>query len=173
MTKQNSTPNLLLKFNNLIARLENWLLILIVLLMVVFSFLQVVLRNVFSEGILAGDIILRHMVLWVGFIGASLATREERHITIDVFSRFLKGRLKLFVAILINLFSAAIALLLAQASYTFVMQEKEFETILFNNVPAWYFQIIIPIGFILITLRFVIISIDKIVGLFKTEGAQV
>ena len=154
--------SLINQLNTAIARFENWLLVLIVMIMVIFSFFQVVMRNVFSEGILAGDIILRHLVLWVGFIGASLATRDERHITIDVFSRFLKGRIKLIAAIIVNFFSLLVGYFLTVAAIHFVQMEKEFGTALFSSVPSWYFQVIIPIGFALITMRFLLISIEKV-----------
>lgn len=160
------------KVNAIIAQVESWILVAIVLIMVLFSFAQVVLRNVFDQGILWGDIFLRHLVLWVGFIGASVATREEKHINIDVFSRFAKGRLKYFVQSLVSLFAAFVSFLLTQASWTFVMEEKEFATMLFNDIPAWYFQIIIAIGFALMTLRFIINSLEKIHKGFSAKPEQ-
>ncbi len=155
------------------ARLEEWILIIVVMSMVLFSFLQVVLRNVLSEGILGGDIVLRHLVLWVGFIGASLATRSERHINIDVFSRFLKGRAKLVGGIVVNLFSALIAYFLTSASISFVLMEREYQTVLFGTVESWYFQIIIPIGFAIITFRFLILTLDRLILFFSgTEDEE-
>lgn len=160
------------RINNTAARLEEWILIIVVMGMVFFSFLQVVLRNVLSEGILGGDIVLRHLVLWVGFIGASLATRSERHINIDIFSRFLKGRAKRLSGIIVNLFSAVIAYFLTSASVSFVLMEREFKTILFGSVESWYFQIIIPIGFAIITFRFLVLSLDELVQFFSDAGDE-
>ena len=160
---------ILQKLNTYIARFESWVLVIIVLCMVLLSFAQVVLRNVFDQGILWGDIFLRHLVLWVGFIGASIATHENKHINIDVFNRLMKGKSKLFSQALVNIFAAVISCLLMQASWTFVMEEKEFETILFNDIPAWYFQIIIPVGFGLMTVRFVINLMQNLVDTFSSK----
>jgi len=160
------------KLNSYVARLESWILVVIVLLMVVLSFSQVVLRNVFDHGILWGDIFLRHLVLWVGFIGASIATQEEKHINIDVFTRFVKGKGKFITQALVNIFAATVSFLLMQAAWFFVMEEKEFETMLFNNIPAWYFQIIIPVGFGLMTIRFIINCIQKLVDGFSIKEEQ-
>jgi len=52
--------NRLRKINNYIARIEEVLLLVIVLLMVLLSFTQVVLRNLFDHGIIWGDIFLRN-----------------------------------------------------------------------------------------------------------------
>ena len=160
------------RLNNAVARLEEWILITVVMSMVLFSFLQVVLRNVLSEGLMGGDIVLRHLVLWVGFIGASLATRSERHINIDVFSRFLKGRAKLVGKIIVNLFSALIAYLLTSASVSFVLMEREFKTVLFGSVESWYFQVIIPIGFAIITFRFLVLALDKLIQFYTGTGNE-
>ncbi|GAB4371076.1 MAG: C4-dicarboxylate TRAP transporter small permease protein DctQ [Calditrichia bacterium] len=142
--------------DNGLALIENVLLITLLAVMVLMAFFQVILRNVFSEGILWGDIFLRHLVLWVGFVGASLATRESKHINIDVLSRLAsKGKLP-FVRMIIDLISAAVCFVLARAGYKFLMYEIEARTTLFKNVPAWLFQLIIPVGFALIGFRFLL-----------------
>ena len=61
--------------NKWIEKTETVLLIVILTVMILLSFLQVLLRNFFDQGLLWGDIFLRNLVLWVGFLGASLATR--------------------------------------------------------------------------------------------------
>ena len=153
--------------NKNIEKIESALLVLIVSVMVLLAFTQVVLRNLFDQGILWGDIFLRHLVLWVGFIGASLATRQEKHITIDLFGRMVSGRWKSVVQVLTNLFSAGVCLLLAYAGWNFVMEERVAGTIIFNNIPAWYFQIIIPLGFLMMTFRFLILSLKYFIYLVK------
>jgi TRAP-type C4-dicarboxylate transport system permease small subunit len=45
-----------------------------------------------------------------------------------------------------------------------------FETILFNDIPAWYFQLIIPIGFSLMAMRFIINTIDILLDPEKNKG---
>jgi TRAP-type C4-dicarboxylate transport system permease small subunit len=156
--------------NKWIERAETAVLVLVLGFMVIFAFLQVVLRNIFNEGILWGDIFLRHLVLWVGFLGASLATREAKHINIDVFTRFLSDKGKAILHLITNLFSVFICLLLSKAGWTFVQDEKMMGTTIFSEVPAWYFQIIIPIGFLLMAFRFLIQSFENIRSLAEKKG---
>ncbi len=146
--------SLLKRINEWIARFETFILVFIVLFMVFLAALQIVLRKFFDYGILWGDIFLRQLVLWVSFIGASLATKENKHINMDLLGRSLKGHWKTAGEVVIHLFSAYIALLLALAGWHFVQSEIEFGSTVFNNVPSWYFEIIIPIGFGLMALRF-------------------
>ena len=153
---------LIRKINNFIAAIEEWFLVVMILFMVLFAFLQVLLRNLFGEGILWGDPLLRHLVLWVGFVGASLATRSKEHINMDVFGRLLKERTQLIVQVIINIFAVAVTWVLTNAAWTFIIEEKEFGDTLFSDIPVWYFQIIIPLGFLLMMIRFIIITIEKI-----------
>ena len=71
-------------FDRWLARTEGIALVLFLGAMVGVSFLQVILRNVFQSGIDGADVLLRHGVLWVALLGASLATRQARHIRIDI-----------------------------------------------------------------------------------------
>ena len=164
--------NIVQRINAFVAQIESWILVVIVLLMVSMSFAQVVLRNVFDQGILWGDIFLRHLVLWVGFIGASLATREEKHINIDVLSRFLKERHKRVMGGVVYLFAVYITWLLADAAWEFVMEEREYETMLFQDIAAWPFQIIIPIGFWIMSVRFVLVAVEKWIGAFNYKPEE-
>ncbi|MBI2341120.1 MAG: TRAP transporter small permease subunit, partial [Deltaproteobacteria bacterium] len=65
-----------------LSRTISVFLILAMAAMIVLGFLQVVLRNFFGSGISWADVTVRHLVLWVGFFGAVLATIENRHITL-------------------------------------------------------------------------------------------
>lgn len=155
----------LIGFDKKLASAETTLIILLLSVMVLMAFLQVVLRNLFSYGIVWGDIFLRHLVLWVGFIGASLATRESKHINIELLSRITPRRVMPYVRILIDLVSAGICLLLARAGLNFLLMEIEADTTIFLQVPAWIFQLIIPVGFALIALRFLLQIAEQVAEL--------
>lgn len=139
---------------------ERGLLVLLFSLMILLAFSQVVLRNVFSTGIIWADPLLRNAVLWIGFFGASLATREDKHIRIDILGRYLKPRAAAAAGALTDLFTLAVCLVLADASRTFVLNEIEFHDALVTiggfAVPTWWSQLILPAGFLLISLRLVV-----------------
>ena len=72
-----------------LAKLEGAVIITMLSVMVVLAFVQVLLLNIFSFGFLWGDPFLRYLVLWVGFLGAVLATKEEKHFGVELLNRFL------------------------------------------------------------------------------------
>ncbi len=144
--------------------IENSLVIVLFSSMVILAFLQVVLRNVFSTGFLWADPLLRHMVLWIGLIGASLATEQVKHLNLDIITRFVSSKTQNILRIITNLFAGIITIFIAEAGWTFLQNEIESGEIILSigrfNFPAWWFQIIIPIGFGLMAFRFFIRAVE-------------
>lgn len=150
---------LLQKIDALLNKAEGGLLILLLAVMILLAFVQVVLRNAFSSGILWADILLRHLVLWIGFLGAALATSSDRHISIDALTRFLPERIKRGVNTLSSLFAAFISFLFFRAALTFIESERLDGSTVYAEIPSWYAEAIIPIGFGLLFIHFLIRAI--------------
>ncbi len=144
------------KLIHLIHRLEDGLLIITLGAMILLALSQIILRNVFDTGIEWTDPLLRVLVLWLGLLGAIAATRQNRHITIDVISRLLPRSGQMITAIISNLFSASICAVISYYAAMFVVMEYEDGIIAFANIPAWLCESIIPLGFGLMALRFVV-----------------
>ncbi len=143
-----------------LLRVVDTVLILLFFLMLGLSISQVTMRYFFGGGTLWGDIAARELVLWVGFLGAVIATRESKHFHIDVLTRFLKKRHQYWLQSFSNLFSAVVCYYLGQASITFVQLDPQGKTIL--NVPTMVMSSIIPIGFFVMMIQFVIQMVGNI-----------
>ena len=152
----------LLHVDRAIASAETALLVCILGVMVLLGFAQVLLRNFFSFGFPWVDSFLRHMVLWIAFLGASLAVQERKHLNIDVLTRLLPETWKRFSWLLTDLFAAVVCFAFLKASLTFLSNEIYHGMILFLGIPTWYFQIIIPIGYGMLCFRFLIKVIEDI-----------
>lgn len=138
------------------AAIVESLLVFFLLAMVVIITSQVVLRNFFESGIYWADIAARNMVLWVALLGAMLATRSRQHVAIDVLVRFIPRRARNTVRIVLDAMASSVAFLLARASLAFVLDERRMGTMLFEGMPAWIAQTIIPFGFAMISLEYAI-----------------
>jgi C4-dicarboxylate transporter, DctQ subunit len=152
-----------------IARVEQTLIVTFLGFMILLAFLQIFLRNFFSTGLDWGDQLLRNLVLWIGFIGATLATKEGKHINIDVVSRWLPSLGKNVVTFIIHLFSFFICCLLTYATLKFIKNEVQMENMTFLNIPAWVPEMILPITFSLMTFRFGLRSFEALSGMGKTS----
>lgn len=145
-----------------IRLIEDGLLALLLSLMIVLAGLQIVLRNVWDAGLVWGDPLLRVLVLWTGLLGAMAATRDDNHITIDVLSRFLPPRVKNVARLITDLFAAAVCALLTWHGARFVLLDREFGVLAFGAVPAWVCELILPVGFGIMALRFFLASLRRI-----------
>jgi len=137
-----------------IGRTEQTLLVAFLGFIILIAFLQIVLRNFLSTGLDWGDSLVRNLVLWIGFIGATLATKEGKHINIDVVSRWLPSLGRNIVTRVIHLFSFFVCGGLTYAALKFIKNEAQMGNRTFLELPAWVPELILPVTFILMTFRF-------------------
>jgi TRAP-type C4-dicarboxylate transport system permease small subunit len=152
------------RLDKIIGRMEQFLVAILLSLMIIVVFSQIVLRNFFYTGLSWGDPLVRYLVLWVGFIGASIATKEGRHITIDVLSRWISGRWNIFIQVITSLFSAFICGLLTFAALKFIRNEVQIGVITFLGIPSWMPPLIIPVTLGLMALRFALLPFKAVSG---------
>ncbi len=137
-----------------LARVEESILSLFLVVMILLTCLQILLRTFFSTGISWADPLLRYLVLWTGFLGAATATSQGKHIAMDVISFLVPQSMKSWLQITTNLFSAVIAGFLTWAAYLFILSERQFGTGRLLELPSWIWNLIFPVAFSLIALRF-------------------
>jgi C4-dicarboxylate transporter DctQ subunit len=135
--------------------IEDGLLALMLFAMVLLASSQVIMRNFLDSGFSWGDPLLRLLVLWLGLMGAMVATRLDRHITVDALLRVLPPGLQHGSRILTKLATALVCALLAWHSARLVALDYEYHDVLFANVPAWLGDLILPFAFSVMTLRLV------------------
>lgn len=142
-----------------VHRIEDLSLVVMLTAMIGLASVQILLRNVFDSGLVWADPMLRVMVLWLSMIGASIASRHNKHIRIDLFSRFCSNRTNLSIQAAVNLFTAVVCFLIAWHGTRWVHWEYTDQMPGFAGIPAWMLEVIIPLSFALIGLRFCFMSI--------------
>src|SRR5690554_6205121 len=140
---------------------EDSLLLMILLSMILLAGAQIVLRNFFDYSLFWGDEMLRLMVLWLTVAGGLAASRMDRHISVEVLGRFLPDRLQAPVRIILDLFTATVCALISWQSARFVMSSYEYSDTVMVNFPAWIAQIVLPIGFALMTWRHLLFALKR------------
>ena len=100
------------------------------------------------------DVLLRHLVLIVGFLGAMLATRRRKHITIDALSKIIRGRTLIISNLVTTALSLAICIMLGLAGLDLVQLGLEFPKELSWWVDEWHLQLVFPIGFGFLSFHF-------------------
>jgi TRAP-type C4-dicarboxylate transport system permease small subunit len=133
---------------------ERWMLVALLLAMIALAFSQVVLRNMLSTGIGWADVAVRHLMLWVGLLGASVAAKENRHLSVDVASRLLPPKGVHALEAVLGLVTAGVCGLLFWASLLFMRSLYEFGTGTIEGLPAALAGMILPLAFAGLALRF-------------------
>lgn len=142
------------RWDDAIARWEKALVAVMLSTMIILALLQVLLRNAFATGISWGDPLVRNLVLWVGFIGATMATKEGKHINLDVVSRWIGGGGLWLVHAVVHFSSFCVCAILTYAALLFVINEARSGAVTFLMVPVWVPELVLPVTFGLMTLRF-------------------
>ncbi|MEM7612219.1 MAG: TRAP transporter small permease [Pseudomonadota bacterium] len=145
----------------LIRKLARWgkagedaALVLLLGAMILLASSQIVMRNMFDSGFIWADESLRLMVLWLALAGSVAASRADKHISINVLSRFLPATGQLLARVVTNLFTTGVCGLLAYHSWRFVAESREYEDTLLGGQPAWWFQVVLPVAFALMCWRY-------------------
>ena len=121
--------------------------------LVLMGCMQIFLRNFFHSGILWADPLMRHIVLWLGCLGAALATARVRHINIDVFSRLIPQQRKGIRRAVVYTATAIAAFFLGVAAQRLVADERAFGDVAFGTVKTWTLQTVMPFSFFVISYR--------------------
>jgi len=75
--------------SNLFFKLAEMLLVTMLAIMVIMVFGNVVLRYGFNSGIISSEELSRYLFIWITFLGAIIAFRENAHLGLDTVVRLL------------------------------------------------------------------------------------
>jgi TRAP-type C4-dicarboxylate transport system permease small subunit len=139
---------------SILNQIEETILGLFLIIMILIACVQILLRTVFSSGFSWADPFLRYLVLWSGFLGAAMATSQGKHLTLDIITFLVPKSMHPWLHVVTDLFSATVAGFLTWAAFLFIRSEIEFSSTALLSVPSWVWNLIFPIAFALIALRF-------------------
>jgi TRAP-type C4-dicarboxylate transport system permease small subunit len=152
-------PSVVSRLLRTTALVEDALLVMILAAMVILAAIQIILRNVFDDAILWAGPMLRVGVLWVGMIGAMVATRSDNQISIDAVSRFLPKLWKARVRVVTDLFTAIVAAVVAWSAFRLVLDDRAAGVTAVAFVPLWVCEAILPVAFGVIAIRYFLFAI--------------
>ncbi len=159
-----------------LERIEKTALIVLFCTMLGLSFVQVILRAGFSTGLLWADVFLRHLVLWVGFLGAVLAVNQKKHFAMDVLVHFFPRKLQCAIEVLADLFAIFVLYYLCVGAVNFFKDDAQSGSILFGigafQMPSAWMNVIIPAAFILMAVHFAFKTLEDLSRLFGAGKPQ-
>ena len=157
--------SLLIRLDRYGRAAENVALVTLLTSMMLLAVGQIVLRQVFSTGIIWADELVKIIVLWLAMFGAVAAARDNRHIRIDALSHLLPAIVVRYTRVFVDLFAAVVCAVVAWQAFRYMQLEIEFEDTVLIDTPAWIAHAIIPAAFGLMSYRFVVGVVARIANI--------
>ncbi len=144
------------------TRFEVWTVSLIGLAMVALPTIAAIVRRVSGHSIAGAAVYTQHLTLWIGFLGALLATAQGKHLALSAVEMMPAGRPQTFARSYAHALAALVNAALAYASTVMVIADRQHSDVLEGGVPEFVFELIMPIGFALMAVRFARLSPNRI-----------
>jgi TRAP-type C4-dicarboxylate transport system permease small subunit len=149
------------------ARSAGYALIATALLAGLVKLLLVLLPN----GLVWGPVVALACMLWVGFLGGSIATHEKRHLALEMGEKIWPARvapyvrsLAMLVTAVFALFLTALAVLSIRDHHASWLVNHLAGNLLPTEIPKWVVFLIFPYTFTIMTLRFVGLAFGALRG---------
>ena len=123
--------------------------------------IEVISRIFNSTGIVASSVLVQHLTLWVGFLGAVIATRRNKLLSLTTKPLFSTTKIIEWKNLVGKITSIFIVLLLAYGSWELVQVEMDFPVKIAPFISRWFAQLIMPVGFLFIAFFMIVNSFPK------------
>ena len=126
----------------------------------------------------ASQILVQHFTLWIGLLGGILAARQNKLLALTRELLFKKDKEIHFGKWVAKVTTFLVLVSLAWGSWELVKVEMQYPIDIAPNIPRWFAQIIMPLGFGLMAVQIYLNSYEKqlhritliIVGLLLSLG---
>ena len=140
---------------------ENTLAIVIFSAMTILPCFESISRVLSINSIPASQILVQHFTLWIGLLGAVLAARQNKLLALTrepLFQREKEIHLGRWLA---KVTTFLVLVSLTWGSWELVKVEMEYPIDIAPNIPRWFAQIIMPLGFGLMAIQVYANSYEK------------
>lgn len=121
----------------------------------VIIFVNVVMRYVFNTGFIWAEEFVRYEIVWLVFIGGSVAARKGIHIGVEAVLHVLPPVMERALKVIVGLICIGFCLALIVYGTELVAQTRVFnQRTSAMQAPFWIAQLAVPLGAALMLLRF-------------------
>lgn len=160
---QSGLPGIFGRIDNIISRVEAFMLALGVILMAINTCVNVIARFGFGEGLFFAGEINRILIIVITFAGIGYAARHGRHIRMSALYDALPVSGRKVLMILITFFTSLVMFFLCYYSVQYIVDLYEKGRILpALGLPIWSIYIWVPIGFAITGIQYFLTGIKNI-----------
>jgi C4-dicarboxylate transporter, DctM subunit len=126
------------------------------LLLAVLPVAELLLRACFNRGVPSSAGYVQNLTLWVGFLGAMVCAQRKKHLTMSTGVDRLPPACRKAASLFASAVSAGVAAALSWASAQFVRSDMDAPGRISDWLPVWVAELILPVSFGVIAVRFVL-----------------
>lgn len=148
--------------DKVIGFVEDWSLSLAVMIALVVAFINIIMRKATSHSLPWSDEVVRAVVYFTTYMGASAAIRNRSMIRIDALPqllRIVRKPLSVFGHLAMLVFSAMLIWLGGQLTYQVYLDPYATTTIL--EIPEWYLYAVLPLLGVMSIFRTLIVMVEE------------
>ena len=146
-------------------RLEEGLIAFLLALMTLITFGQVIARYIFNYSFVWALELVTFLFAWLIFLGMSYGVRVGSHIGVDALVKLLGPRSARAVAVIATLCCIGYALIVLVGGWIYVSKMHDIGALAQDlPIPVWIPELVMPLGFALLTFRFVQVLVPIIQG---------
>ncbi len=154
-----------------LGRAEDLLTAALLAAMLLLTFVQVVLRYVFNSGLVWALEATVYLFGWLVLLGISGAMRTNSHIAVDMLTKHLAAGAQKAVALLAVGLNLLYTALMLAGSWMLVTRLQAFGSLAHDiPLPRWVLLLSLPIGFALLGLRLVQVTVGIVRGTWGVSG---
>ena len=167
--------NILKSVNDVVDRIAKWVVSLAFGSMTILIFMQVIFRYVFKQSLSWSEELATYLFIWLTFIGASIAAREQTHINVAALVNSIRNvTVKKTLVVLANLLSMFFLGVLTYYGFNIALQILQFKQTS-ASMPFLYIGIVyfaVPIGSLIMFSHLLEINLAVIKGEKQVEGGH-
>jgi|TARA_B110000003_G_scaffold67886_1_gene68861 TRAP-type C4-dicarboxylate transport system permease small subunit len=133
------------------------------------SVIQIFMRLAFNSGLMWADELIKLFVLWATLIAAISASRQNKHLKIDLISKMINTKHALLLETFTGLVTCTICWVIAWNAFRYVGLTFDFDEKVLIDTSAWVVYSIVPVAFSLMGYRYLTISMHNLLKFLRAS----
>ncbi len=144
------------KFFKCINRFEDVIGAILMFIIIALGFVQVVFRYVFHMPLAWTEDYIMFSFVWMIYFGASMCTREGKHVCVDMFMERLPFKTKTIETIIVDILWMVFCIVLFKYGIDLtIMSAERGATTVATKIPLWIGYVSVPAGMVLMFIRLI------------------
>lgn len=144
-----------------IKSIEKYFTLFVFIALVLLPALEVITRLFGTTGVVASQVLVQHLTLWIGFGGAVIAARRNKLLALTQEPLFAVNPTINWSKFLAKTITAFLVLALAYGSWELVKIEMAYPVNIAPFLPRWVAILVMPIGLLLIAVHLIMNGYNK------------